>query len=162
MKRLEAQDVRSRLKYFQVAAEVAGRAECERASCGAVIADESGDIIATGFNGPPLGSQSSSMCSKKLNNNSKPKYDKTCCVHAEWRAIIAACKSSKTIDRGTLYFMRIDDSGDFANAGEPYCTVCSRLAIESGLAEFVLWNKDGADIYPVGEYNDKSYMYHSV
>jgi hypothetical protein len=53
--------------------------------------------------------------------------------------------------------MRIDEEGNFTNAGEPFCTTCSRLTMEAGVGEFALYNNEGADLYPLDEYNLKSY-----
>jgi hypothetical protein len=66
------------------------------------------------------------------------------------------------LNGASLYFMRIDNDGNFTNAGEPYCTVCSRLSMESGLKEFALWNDNGADIYPVAEYDRISYQFYTA
>jgi hypothetical protein len=93
----------------------------------------------------------------------KPKYDKTCCVHAEWRAVIDACKrNADKIGGLVLYFMRIDEEGNFTDAGEPFCTTCSRFTMEAGISEFVLWNDDGADLYPLAEYDQKSYEFYRL
>jgi hypothetical protein len=93
-----------------------------------------------------------------MDTSLKPKYDKTCCIHAEWRAVLDACKTNADKLAGSvLYFMRIDTEGNFTDAGEPFCTVCSRLTMESGVEEFALYNDGGADIYPLDEYNTKSY-----
>jgi len=79
------------------------------------------------------------MCDEGWNLESKPKYDKTCCVHAEWNAILDACKANPgKLEGSTLYFMRIDEEGGFTDAGEPFCTVCSRLALQAGVAYFEL------------------------
>ena len=43
---------------------------------------------------------------------------------------------------------------------EPYCTVCSRLALESGLSKFGLWQRSGMRLYDTFEYNNLSYAYH--
>lgn len=56
--------------------------------------------------------------------------------------------------------MRVDDNGQFTNAGEPYCTTCSRFTMQAGVAEFALWNDNGADVYTLPEYNDLSYRYY--
>jgi hypothetical protein len=53
--------------------------------------------------------------------------------------------------------MRIDEAGNFTDAGDPFCTVCSRLTMEAGVGEFALYNNGGADVYPLCEYNAKSY-----
>lgn len=44
-------------------------------------------------------------------------------------------------------------------AGQPYCTHCSRLALDAGIAEFVLWHNEGIAVYPTDEYNNLSYRY---
>lgn len=64
------------------------------------------------------------------------------------------------IDGSTLYFMRVDDKGNFTDAGKPYCTTCSRFTMQAGVAEFALWNSDGADMYTLKEYNEASYQFH--
>jgi len=124
-------------KFFKIAADVAKNATCTHAKCGAIIVSKDGEIIGRGFNAPPLNDESQRMCNILSDLELKPKYDKTCCVHAEWNAIIDALKNNAgRIDGSTLYFMRIDKNGDFTDAGEPFCTVCSRLALQSGVAEF--------------------------
>jgi len=42
-------------------------------------------------------------------------------------------------------------------SGKPYCTVCSRLALDNGIKEFVLWHTDGIKGYDTKEYNKLSY-----
>ena len=147
-------------KYFQLAAEEARIATCTRARCGSVIITDKGEVIGRGHNAPPLEDEQQQMCDKEWDLSIKPKYDTTCCIHAEWNAILDACKHApEKMSRSTLYFMRIDDEGDFTNAGDPYCTVCSRLALQSGVACFALWS-EGEQIYTTAEYNKKSYEYH--
>jgi len=143
--------------FFEKAAIVAKDATCLRAKCGSVIVKNS-KIIGKGFNSPALNDESQRFCETELNTAVKPKYDKTCCIHAEWRAIIDACKTSNgDLTGSTLYFMRIDENNNSTDAGDPFCTVCSRLALESGIEKFALYNNQGADIYFTNEYNQKSY-----
>lgn len=143
--------------YFQLAAEQAERATCKRAKCGSVIVADS-EVIGAGFNAPPLGDESERYCDAEFDTTLKPKYDKTCCVHAEWNAIIDGLKNNAEKMAGaTLYFMRIDDAGNFTDAVEPFCTVCSRLAMQSGLARFALWVDEVPKIYDVRDYNRETY-----
>ncbi len=145
--------------YFNKAREVATRATCSRAKCGAVIVAADGQIIGEGYNAPPLGDESQRMCEVELDKSIKQNNDKTCCVHAEWNAIIDALKThSNKVEGSTLYFMRVNDKGEFTDAGDPYCTVCSRLAMQSGIETFALWN-DGPELFQASEYNLKSYAY---
>ena len=125
--------------YFVLAADVAQSATCERAKCGSVIVSEDGETIGEGYNAPPLEDETRRTCGAEWDTDSKPKYDKTCCVHAEWNAILNACKNAlEKISKSTLYFMRVDENSEYTDAGEPYCTVCSRLALQSGIAFFCI------------------------
>lgn len=148
--------------FFQSATEVAQQATCHRAKCGSVIVKD-GVIIGQGYNSPPLNDESRRTCDEAWDYGKKSKYDKTCCVHAEWRAVIDACKRHPDKLAGSvLYFMRIDDEGNFTDAGDPFCTTCSRFTMEAGVGEFALWNNEGADIYPLAEYDQKSYEFYAL
>jgi dCMP deaminase len=146
-------------EYFQEAQTVAQRATCSRAHCGSIIVSSDGQIIGRGYNAPPLGDEAQRMCDAELDQSIKKNNDKTCCVHAEWNAILDALKHhAPKVEGSTLYFMRVDDAGNFTEAGQPYCTVCSRLALESGVATFGLWN-EGPEMIPTDQYNQRSYAY---
>lgn len=147
--------------YFKQAAEEAKKATCQRARCGSVIVTTGGLVIGRGHNSPPLNDESQRTCGiDDWDFDKKPKYDKTCCIHAEWNAILDACKHhGEAIEGSTLYFMRVDEEGKFTNADTPYCTVCSRLALESGVAWFALWNGK-PQVYDTSEYNKLSYDFH--
>ncbi|MDR2063448.1 MAG: hypothetical protein LBQ02_01480 [Candidatus Nomurabacteria bacterium] len=147
---------------FELAAEQARKATCKRARCGSVIiTDDTHEVIGVGHNGPPLGDESQRTCEAEWDLGIKPKYDKTCCIHAEWRAIFDVLKTNADkISRATLWFMRVDENGEWTDAGEPFCTVCSRLALESGLANFALWVDGKPKIYTTADYNKASYAYY--
>jgi hypothetical protein len=86
--------------------------------------------------------------------------DKTCCIHAEQRAILDAVrKNSNKLTGSRLYFIRLDDSGAPSKAREPYCTICSKMALDVGIAEFILWHEKGVCIYNTKEYNAISFKY---
>ena len=143
--------------YFSLAAQQATQATCYRAHCGTVIVKD-GEVIGAGFNAPPGGDESQRKCEQEFDQSLKPKYDKTCCVHAEWNAIINALREhGSDVAGSTLYFMRVDDEGNFTGAGKPFCTVCSRLSLEAGITEFVLHHDGNAQIYDTSEYNLASY-----
>lgn len=159
MQRVNSNETATIQPFFEAAAGVASMATCQRAKCGTVIIKD-GEVIGSGFNGPALGDEANRTCDIELDTSKRPKYEKTCCIHAEWRAVLDACKTNADkIGGSVLYFMRIDDEGNFTDAGEPYCTTCSRITLESGVAKFALWNNAGADIYDAAEYNKKSYEY---
>ena len=71
--------------FFLEAAKEARKALCLRGKCGAVVVLK-GKIIGRGFNGPPGGKIKHRKCHLNLLESAKPKSDRTCCVHAEWRA----------------------------------------------------------------------------
>ena len=146
--------------WMNRAAKVATEALCHRSKCGAVIV--SGDeVIGSGYNAPPLDKEENRRCDMEFDRNRKPKYDLTCCLHAEWRAMMDALKNHPSKLPGSrLYFTRVDDTGKVLRSGEPYCTECSRFALDLGIATFALWHEDGIVEYPTKEYNDLSYQYH--
>ncbi|MEX1112992.1 MAG: hypothetical protein WD603_03525 [Patescibacteria group bacterium] len=159
MRKLSGSDFDAIKPFFDAAAEAAQHATCRKARCGAVVVKD-GRIVASGYNSPPLEKEANRMCDGEYPAGRKPAYCRTCCVHAEWRAILNACKQGPAgIEGSILYFMRIDENGDFTEAGEPFCTVCSRLALEAGITIFALWNADGAYLYDAEEYNRKSYEF---
>ncbi len=145
--------------YFTQAQKVAQQATCNQAHCGSVIVSKEGRVIGTGYNAPPLGDESQRMCEAKFDTSLKPTSDKTCCVHAEWNAILDALENHpKEVKGSTLYFMRVNEKGEFTEAGKPWCTVCSRLALQSGVKSFGLWN-GGPEMIKTEEYNQRSYSY---
>lgn len=149
-------------KWFLAAGEIAKQALCKRANCGAVIVKDD-EIIGSGYSAPPLDDVKNSKCHFEYPGElKKPKSDRTCCMHAEWRAIFDTLKKNPDkIVGSTLYFCRVDDNGSMLKSGEPYCTVCSRLALDSGIAFFALWQEGGIRVYDTREYNDLSYQFHN-
>lgn len=146
------------IKWMEEAARAATKALCLNAKCGAVIV-KGGEIIGEGYNAPPQDEEANRMCDKEIFNN-KPNYDKTCCVHAEWRAIIDALKrNSEKLLGAKLYFTRVNENSEIIKSGKPYCTVCSRLALDVGIEKFLLWHKEGICEYDTKEYNKFSYEY---
>lgn len=145
---------------FKEAREEAKKALCTRDKCGAVVVHD-GVLVGRGYNAPPCDDVSKRKCHLDLHESPKPKSDRTCCLHAEWRAILEAVALGKA-KGSTLYFVRVDDNGDVKEShGSPYCTVCSRLALDVGVAYFCLWTKDGWKVYPTEEYNELSYQFHT-
>jgi hypothetical protein len=60
-----------------------------------------------------------------------------------------------------LYFVRVDMNAplNILFSGEPYCTVCSRFALDVGIKTFALWHEYGIIQYPTDVYNQLSYAY---
>lgn len=158
MEYLKDQKEKEAMQWMNKAVEVAKRALCFKAKCGTVIVKD-GEIIGQGYNAPPLDREENRMCGKE-SGLGKPKYDKTCCMHAEWRAIADALQSnSEKIKGSKLYFVRVDGNGEIKKSGKPYCTVCSRMALDVGINKFLLWHEDGIYEYPTEQYNKLSYEY---
>ncbi len=150
------QDVK---KFIEAAIREAGKSTCKRDRCGSIIVND-GEIIGKGYNSPPAGLESQRCCSRDKNSLHKKITDKTCCIHAEQRAIFDALRNSpQKIKGSTLYFIRLDNDGKITIAGKPYCTICSKSALDCGIKYFVLYHKEGICTYETEEYNKLSYTY---
>lgn len=146
------------IDWMEQAAEWGRKALCQNRKCGTVIVKDS-EIIGAGYNAPPLDKEEYRKCNQDLGPG-KPNFDKTCCMHAEWRAIIDAMKRNpEKLNGSTLYFTSVDEAGTIKKSGEPSCTVCSRMALDAGIETFVLWQEAGMAAYPTPEYDKVSYEY---
>jgi deoxycytidylate deaminase len=126
---------------------------------GSIIVKDN-EIIGQGFNSPVNDLESQRRCNFDKELYNKKITDKTCCIHAEQRAIIDALKNNaKKIDSSRIYFNAVDENGNIIKAGKPYCTICSKLALETGIKEFVLWHEESICVYNTEEYNTLSYNY---
>lgn len=147
MEFLTGDNEKEAIKWMKEAAIVAENGLCLRAKCGTVIV-KNGKMIGRGYNGPPQDKIENRRCESD-----------SCCCHAEWRAIIDALKANPhDIELSKLYFTRVDDEGRIKKSGKPYCTVCSRLALDVGISEFILWQEEGICSYPTTEYNILSFQ----
>ena len=145
--------------FMQQAAEIAQKATCERSKCWCIIVKD-GNIIGKGFNSPAQNLESQRRCHCDKAQYHRKVTDKTCCIHAEQRAILDALKSaSDQLPGSDLYFIRLDQEGKITKAGEPYCTICSKMALEVGIKNFHLWHAKGIVAYDTEEYNILSYQY---
>ncbi len=159
MRYLSGKEEKEALEYIAKAAEIALGSGCGRAKCGCVIAN-GGEIVGSGFNGPPGAGKNKERCVRPKDSYHKKVTDKTCCVHAEQRAIMDALRNNPEKLRGSrLYFIRLGEDETPAAAGKPYCTVCSKMALDAGVSEFVLRHEEGVYVYGTEEYNDLSYRY---
>ena len=159
MRYLSGDEEKKALEYIAKTADVAKAATCERSKCGSVIV-QLDQIIGSGFNSPPQDLESQRKCSCPKDSYHKKVTDKTCCIHAEQRAMMDALKTnSDKLSGSRLYFTRLDDTGALSRAGKPYCTICSKMALDVGVAEFVLWHDKGVCVYDTKEYNALSTQY---
>lgn len=144
--------------YLEAAAAAAGTATCVAARCGTVLVDGAGQVVGAGSNGLPQ-RREPVICQRKCRSASFTS-DKTCCTHAEVRAIVTALGAGANLDGGTLVFTRVDQDGQRLHSGRPYCTICSKMALEVGLAWFVLEHADNLVIaYPTLTYNELSFAF---
>ncbi len=142
-----------------MAAKAALNSTCNRHKCGAVIIKD-GAIIGKGFNSPPQNKEEQRRCTYSKESYNKKVTDKTCCMHAEQRAIMDALRNNPDKIVGSrLYFMRLDKDNNAARAGKPYCTICSKMSLDVGIKEFVLWHEEGVCVYDTDEYNTISFGY---
>jgi deoxycytidylate deaminase len=158
MRILEGAEKAQAEAYIQEAAALAQQAICEDAHCGAVIV-KGGEIIGRGFNSPPEGT-SVHRCQIPKSAYHLKVTDKTCCIHAEVRAIHDALRHNPDkLPGAALYFVRVDEAGEPKRSGEPYCTLCSKLVLDAGIATFHLFQWEGISSYPTDEYNERSFSY---
>jgi len=159
MKYLKDKEEHEAILWMSEAAKVAEKALCLKAKCGTVIV-KNGEIIGKGYNAPPLDNPEHRTCLDVYDFPGKPEFDRTCCMHAEWRAILDALKNNSDKIKGSkLFFTRVDNDGVIKKSGEPYCTVCSRFALDVGVDQFLLWNNQGICSYDTDEYNKLSFSY---
>src|SRR3989338_4439683 len=138
MKYLSGNEEKKALEFIKKAAHIALSSTCERSRCGSVIVLDD-IIIGSGFNSPPQEHERQRRCSVSKDSYHNKVTDKTCCVHAEQRAIMYALQKNPDKLLGSrLYFIRLDKDGTPSHAGKPYCTLCSKMSLDIGINEFVL------------------------
>lgn len=146
-------------KFIDEAAIMARKSTCSRSKCGCVIVNNA-EIIGRGFNSPPNDLESQRRCSNNKENYNRKITDRTCCIHAEQRVMFDALKNHpEKLQDSKLYFIRLDKNGNKLFSGKPYCTICSKMALDLGIKEFILWHEDGICSYGAEEYNNKSFGY---
>ena len=159
MRLLPIKDHKDMNLFISQALEVAKKATCTRKKGGSVIV-YNGEIIGEGFNSPPGHLDSQIRCTYKKSNYHKKVTDKTCCMHAEQRAILDALKKNPTKLKGsTLYYVMTDKHGNVLDASDPYCTICSKMALDEEIEDFVLVRGGNFCVYNTEEYNDISFAF---
>jgi deoxycytidylate deaminase len=159
MKRLDKKDFEF---YLGEAIKEARKSTCLRRKCGSIIVDIRGNIIGRGFNSPAGNLESQRRCSYDKSEYDEKVTDKTCCIHAEQNAFFDALSKTgkrKLENYPVLYFAEVDSEGNLIPAGEPYCTICSKSALEVGISGWVLQHESGLYYYDSEEYNDKSFNF---
>lgn len=142
--------------FFKIAQEEAKKSTCLKRKCGAIVV-KNNEIIGRGFNSPPGNIESQRRCRVDKSSLDKKVTDKTCCIHAEQRAILDVFKNTADFSDTTLYFTSINKKGERLISGKPYCTICSKFALEVGITRWVLEHKEGTVFYSAEEYNNISF-----
>lgn len=158
------------LYWFRRACDAAQCSLCLRTHCGAVLVGPAlfeaqagtrtlfeGKLLGIGANGPPRGDPAYRRCGETTPSKAHPKAGRTCCVHAEVRALFSAPR--ERIAGATLYFARVDAEGCLLPSGRPWCTECSKLALDLGVSRWVLWHADGPAEYDADHYDWLSNRY---
>ncbi len=128
------------LYWFRTACNTAQQSLCLRSKCGAVVVGKprfvqpgtsslfEGTLLGVGYNSPPQDDPVFRRCGETQPSRAHPKAGRTCCVHAEVRALLCAPRSH--VKGATLYFSRVDEKGILIPSGRPWCTECSKLALD--------------------------------
>lgn len=90
MKLLNQQEQKNVLSFISQAIEIAKLSPCFRSKCGSIIV-KNNEIIGQGYNSPPLDEKLDHCLKDDLPKGFKS--DKTCCIHAEQRAIMNELQS---------------------------------------------------------------------
>jgi len=158
MEYLKGEKEKDAIYWMGKASDIAQRALCQNAKYGAVIVNNA-EIVGEGYNAPPLDSEENRTCNQDFGPG-KPKFDRTCCVHAEWRAVMDVFrKNPKKLKGSKIYVVKLDENGEIKKLGKPFCTVCSRLTLDVGISKFILWHHEGICEYSTKEYDKISYHY---
>jgi deoxycytidylate deaminase len=106
---LKDQDAGEHTAWLMAAAHAATHALCLRAKCGTIIVKD-GEVIGEGYNAPPLDNEVFRTCLNEYDLPKNYRYDRTCCMHAEWRAILDAKeRNAEKLKGSVLYFMRVSE-----------------------------------------------------
>ncbi|MFH1089016.1 MAG: hypothetical protein V1716_01165 [Candidatus Uhrbacteria bacterium] len=159
MKILKGTEEKIALNFLNQAAEVATQATCHQIRYGAVIVKD-GQIIGRGFNSPPGNLENQRRCQFDKTAYHLKVTDKTCCIHAEQRTVMDALKNfPEKINGSQIYTARVDKEGKQITCGKPYCTICSKMVLDAGVSDFIMWQEAGICLYSTEKYNDLSFNY---
>ncbi len=158
MKDLEIIPLEGDERLIQRLIGIAKMSKCKRSKCGAMVTNHSMGFTGNGMVGEGWNSQPCDIDAPCFKDSlpANFKSDRTCCVHAEVRAI----NNSRGLCKGgILYFMRLNANEEPEDCGEPYCTICSKAALDAGIKRFVLYHSDGWRSYDANYYNTLSFQY---
>jgi deoxycytidylate deaminase len=155
MRILSGEEEKEARYYMEEAAKMAANSPCFKSHCGSVVV-KNRRIIGRGYNSPPRGGKITSCIKDCIPKDFES--DRHCCLHAEQRAIMDVFRNwPEKIYEARLYFIRLNANNEKMFAGRPYCTICSKMALDSGISEFGLWHEEGICVYGTEEYNKFSF-----
>jgi len=128
-------------KYFmEIAHVVKTRSNCSARQVGAIIVKDR-RIIATGYNGTPMGikncfEEGCERCSKRMSGKIKPgeDIDKCICLHAEQNALLQSAYHGISTKDTTIY------------TTDTPCNQCAKMIINSGVKKIISENKYPDDL----------------
>lgn len=123
-------------RFIEITQLVSTWSSCKRRQVGAIIVKDK-RIVATGYNGAPVGVQTcveAGECLRDTRNIDAGQNQEICyAVHAEQNAIVQAAKLGISIEGATLYCTH-----------KP-CSICAKMIVNSGIKE-VVYEKDYPDM----------------
>ncbi|MBS3065678.1 hypothetical protein J4229_01390 [Candidatus Pacearchaeota archaeon] len=163
MRFLSGNEKEDSLNWFEKAIEEAKKSGCKKAKSGALII-KGLSIFGEGHSSPPGYLESQRRCFEDKSKLHLKITDKTCCIHAEDRAVNDVLTklgiNYKQILKGSrIYYIRLDLKDNPIRAGQPYCTSCSKRVLDVGISEWALWHDEGIAVYTAEEYNLISYQF---
>jgi len=136
--------VSKRWYYLFIAKDIALRSTCLKAKVGALIVNDDGVILSTGYNGPCRGSINcieKDVCLKDVFGDSPyTTYDNCPAVHAEENAIINAARAGVSVKDSTLYFYYTNEKNKALEAEinlEGPCFRCRRMILNAGIKQVI-------------------------
>jgi len=159
MKILFGSEAKKAEKFFEEAEKEAKLSLCLRAHCGAVIVKDD-KVIGRGFNSPPKNNSQFRTCLQEYDIPAGFRHDRTCCIHAEQRAIENARSRGHKTERASIYFTRLDENQKRTPSNRLCCTICSRAVLDASISEFILeWEDGTVRTWPADEFNKLSHEY---
>ena len=129
--------------YLGIAEAVAKRSTCIRRQYGAIIV-KNDEIIATGYNGSPRGTDNCcdvGKCWREENNIPHgEQYEACLAVHAEQNAIISA--SRRDTIGATLYLIGFENGKRIPAEQVKPCKICEKMIINSGVDKVITGEKE--------------------
>lgn len=124
--------------YLGIAEAVSKRSTCIRRQYGAIIV-QNDEIIATGYNGSPRGSENCcdiGTCWRERNNIPHgTQYEACTAVHAEQNAIISA--SRREMIGSTLYLIGFENGKKIPIENVNPCKICEKMISNSGITRVI-------------------------